>query len=199
MYLPPEILSAQVLITVKTYPLPSNKYDELVCTAGFLPDGKWIRLYPIPFRALPYESQYSKYFWVNLDLVRNTKDFRPESYRPKNGIEAIQVGSKVGTGKDKDWVERKKFVLNEVFYSMENLIERAKSDERKSLWWFPLSRQKRDPHKTKRSNIVKERIPFSFSFSVMVADDRREQAFDSQGTDANADGCKKQSTAGCLA
>ncbi len=133
MYLPPEIPSAQVLITVKTYPLPSNKYNELVCTAGFLPDGKWIRLYPIPFSALPYESQYSKYFWVKLDLVCNTKDFRPESYRPKYGIDAIQVGSKVDTGKDKDWAERKKFVLNEVFYSMENIIERAKSNERKSL------------------------------------------------------------------
>jgi len=24
----------KVLITVKTYPIPSNKYDELVCTAG---------------------------------------------------------------------------------------------------------------------------------------------------------------------
>ena len=61
MYLPHEIRDAQVLITVKTYPLPSSKYEELVCTAGFLPDGKWIRLYPIPFRALPYQDQYQKY------------------------------------------------------------------------------------------------------------------------------------------
>ena len=33
----------KVLITVKTYPAISNKYDELVCTAGFLEDGTWIR------------------------------------------------------------------------------------------------------------------------------------------------------------
>jgi hypothetical protein len=39
MYLPPEIPKARVLITVKTYPLPSGKYEELVCTAGVLEDG----------------------------------------------------------------------------------------------------------------------------------------------------------------
>jgi hypothetical protein len=133
MYLPHEILSAQVLITVKTYPQPSNKYNELVCTAGFLPDGKWIRLYPMAFRALPYGNQYSKYSWITVDLVRNTKDFRPESYRLKHGIEHIQVGSKIDTGKNKDWAERKKYVFNEIFDSMEKIIEQAKSDERKSL------------------------------------------------------------------
>ncbi len=37
MYLPDELSNAHVLITVKTYPLPSSKYDELVCTAGVLP------------------------------------------------------------------------------------------------------------------------------------------------------------------
>ena len=40
----------KVLITVKTYPTLSAKYDELVCTAGFKEDGTWIRLYPVPFR-----------------------------------------------------------------------------------------------------------------------------------------------------
>ncbi|SRR5258707_2726094 len=73
MYLPDEIPGAKVLITVKTYPQPSNKYHELVCTAGFF-DEKWIRLYPVPFRALPYKDQYSKYHWVTLDLVRNYSD-----------------------------------------------------------------------------------------------------------------------------
>jgi hypothetical protein len=66
MYLPPEIPKARVLITVKTYPLPSGKYEELVCTAGVLEDGKWIRIYPIPFRSLPYQEQYKKYHWLSL-------------------------------------------------------------------------------------------------------------------------------------
>lgn len=131
MYLPNDIPDAQVLITVKTYPLPSNKYNEIVCTAGLLPHGKWIRLYPIPFRALPYDNQYSKYHWVNLDLVRNTSDFRLESYRPKHGIDRIHVGEKVDT--KNYWAKRKEYVLKEVFTSMEELIHLAKSSERKSL------------------------------------------------------------------
>jgi hypothetical protein len=36
----------RVFITVKTYPPLSEKYDELVCTAGISEDGSWIRLYP---------------------------------------------------------------------------------------------------------------------------------------------------------
>jgi hypothetical protein len=131
MYLPDDIPGAQVLITVKTYPLPSNKYNELVCTAGLLPSGKWIRLYPVPFRALPYADQYSTYHWVNLDLVRNTSDFRPESYRSKQGIDGIHVGEKVDT--KNHWAKRKEYVLKEVFTSMEELIRLAKSSERKSL------------------------------------------------------------------
>ncbi|MEZ4900367.1 MAG: hypothetical protein R2822_00610 [Spirosomataceae bacterium] len=66
----------KILITVKTYPTLSNKYDELVCTAGFLEDGSWIRVYPIPFRKLEYDKQYSKYDWVEIDLEKNTSDFR---------------------------------------------------------------------------------------------------------------------------
>jgi hypothetical protein len=38
----------KVLITVTTIPLPSRSYDELVCTAGVLEDGTWIRIYPMP-------------------------------------------------------------------------------------------------------------------------------------------------------
>lgn len=132
MYLPSELAKARVLITVKTYPLPSDKYEELVCTAGVLPDGKWIRIYPIPFRSLPYDGQFKKYHWVELDLIRNTSDFRPESYRPKNGSdENIQSVGSIDT-KD-NWRERKELILGEVFSSMSELIVRAKSPEQKSL------------------------------------------------------------------
>ncbi|MDO8549705.1 MAG: hypothetical protein Q7S39_06095, partial [Ignavibacteria bacterium] len=83
MYLPTELKNQKVLITVKTYPLPSSKYEELVCTAGLLEDGKWIRIYPIPFRSLPYGKRFAKFQWIELSLMRNSSnDFRPESYRP---------------------------------------------------------------------------------------------------------------------
>ena len=50
----------KVLITVKTYPIPSAKYDELVCTAGVREDGSFVRLYPINFRDLPNASHETR-------------------------------------------------------------------------------------------------------------------------------------------
>ncbi len=50
----------KVLITVKTYPTLSAKYDELVCTAGFREDGTWIRLYPVPFRKKNHTTSNTK-------------------------------------------------------------------------------------------------------------------------------------------
>jgi len=134
MYLPESIDSAKVLITVKTYPLPSNKYEELVCTAGVLEDGKWIRIYPIPFRSLSQEKKFEKYQWIQLDLTRNKSDFRQESYKPKSDASSIQIIGKIGT--DDGWAERKKYVLKEVFTSFDHLISLAKGEQKKSLATF---------------------------------------------------------------
>jgi hypothetical protein len=128
-YLPDELPNARVLITVKTYPLPSRSYTELVCTAGLLDGEKWIRMYPIPFRFLQDQKRYPKYSWVEVDLVRNTKDFRPESYRLKN--ENITVVDTIGRANA--WAARKSFVLKETFTSMDDLIKLAKSPAKKSL------------------------------------------------------------------
>lgn len=87
----------KVLITVKTYPALSEKYEELVCTAGFREDGTWIRIYPVPFRKLDYETQYKKWQWIEVDLVKNDSDFRPESYRPYSEDTPIKILDSVGT------------------------------------------------------------------------------------------------------
>lgn len=132
MYLPFEIPNAKVLITVKTYPLPSRKYGELVCTAGLLDGEKWIRIYPVPYRFLKDDKQYPKYGWVELDLIKNTNDFRPESYRPKREIETnIKFIKKLGT--DNSWAGRKSYVLKTVYTSMKKVIELSKSKEILSL------------------------------------------------------------------
>lgn len=132
MYLPDEIPKAKVLVTVKTYPNPSLKYDELVCNAGFLDTGEWVRIYPVQFRSLPYEQQYGKYNWIEVDLVRRKADARQESYMPKLGIdEEILTLEAMDTGKDRNWSERKRYALQEVFYSMGDLIQLAKT---KNVW-----------------------------------------------------------------
>ena len=72
----------KILLTVTTYPLPSRSYDELVCTAGILESGEWIRIYPIPLSFLlrqraSEDQKLSKYTWMKLDLKKRTDDFRP--------------------------------------------------------------------------------------------------------------------------
>jgi hypothetical protein len=113
----------RVLITVKTYPAISSKYDELVCTAGFREDGTWIRIYPIQFRKKSYDQQYKKYDWIELDLVKNESDFRPESYRPYSHDSEIKITGHLTT--DDNWAERKKFVLGKVYYNRTELIAEA--------------------------------------------------------------------------
>lgn len=115
----------RIYIVVKTYPTISKEYSELVCTAGVLEDGSWIRLYPVPFRKLDFDQQYPKYTWVEVDVERNTKDFRPESYRPV--LNTITVGEKP---KKVDWEERRRLVFKnkKVYTNLQELVDKAKSD-----------------------------------------------------------------------
>lgn len=115
----------KVLITVKTYPTLSAKYEELVCTAGFREDGTWIRIYPVQFRKKAYHEQYGKYQWIEIDLVKNDSDFRPESYRPVTHDTEIKIIGSIPTDGDA-WMERRKFVLNKVYFSLTELIAEAK-------------------------------------------------------------------------
>lgn len=120
----------RILITVKTYPTLSKKYTELVCTAGFREDGSWIRIYPSPFRFLDDDRRYGKYQWIELELRKNSKDPRPESYSPSN-IDDINLGQKVGTGEHRDWAERKRLVLdpNTIHTNLGTIIAGAKAME----------------------------------------------------------------------
>lgn len=120
----------KVLITVKTYPTLSEKYDELVCTAGFREDGSWIRIYPVPFRKLDYQKRYEKWQWIELDLVKNDSDFRPESYRPKSIDADIKILERIDT--KGNWAKRKKIVSNHIWTNLSDLIA-AKNNDGTSL------------------------------------------------------------------
>ncbi|MDD2629580.1 MAG: hypothetical protein PHV61_05350 [Limnochordia bacterium] len=116
----------RIYIVVKTYPTISKKYTELVCTAGVLEDGSWLRLYPIPFRKLDLDQKYPKYTWVQVEVERNTSDFRPETYRPYNLSEMVveQKPNKV------DWDERRRIIFKnkKIYTNLQELIDKAKSD-----------------------------------------------------------------------
>lgn len=127
-------INLQVLITVKTYPIPSKKYDELVCTAGVTAGGDFIRLYPINFRELEYEQQYVKYQWISVDAEKHSaRDSRKESYRPHcDTLQALGEPIKTRGG---DWSKRAKYVLRCSSQSMEELWDRQEED-RTSLGIF---------------------------------------------------------------
>jgi hypothetical protein len=118
----------KILIAVKTYPTLASKYDELVCTAGFREDGTWVRIYPIPFRKLDYDKQYKKYDWIEIDLVRNDSDFRPESHRPYSIEDSINIVGHLNT--DNNWQLRKDIVLKNVYANLDTLIADAKDESK---------------------------------------------------------------------
>lgn len=125
----------KILITVTTYPLPSRSYDELVCTAGFLEDGSWIRIYPIPLSFLNQVKQdtgFKKYTWVELDVKERTDDFRPESYSPVNYN--VRILESLGT--ERYWKERKKVCLNNIYTNKHQLLEDSKAPKNVSLATF---------------------------------------------------------------
>jgi len=59
----------KVLITVMTYPYPSRKHQETVCTAGITESGKWVRLYPIDYRYRPEHQKFRKWQWIEVALA----------------------------------------------------------------------------------------------------------------------------------
>ncbi len=123
----------KVLITVKTYPIPSSKYDELVCTAGVRDDGSFVRLYPVNFRDLPYSRQYKKYQWITVNATKyRGRDDRKESYRPD--CESIKpLGEPIPSRGN--WSERARYALAQESRSMEHLYEKQQAD-RTSLGVF---------------------------------------------------------------
>lgn len=116
----------KVLITVKTYPTLSEKYGELVCTAGIREDGSWIRIYPLPFRRFEYYKRFAKYTWIELLVTKNESDHRPESFKPLGWD--FKILEKVDC--KNNWEIRKKLILkNNIYDNTALLAEKARANE----------------------------------------------------------------------
>ncbi|PPD58396.1 hypothetical protein [Dehalogenimonas etheniformans] len=98
----------KILITVRTYPIPSSKDIEVSCTAGITEDGNWIRIFPVPFRFLNEDQRFKKYQTIEANLIKAKSDTRAESYRVN--VETIKVISD-SIGTDNCWAARKSKVL----------------------------------------------------------------------------------------
>ncbi|HCT22648.1 MAG TPA: hypothetical protein DIW54_04655 [Chitinophagaceae bacterium] len=130
----------KVLITVTTYPLPSRSYDELVCTAGILESGDWIRIYPVPLSFLidlkgSGKVNDVKYTWIELEVNKRTDDFRPESHSPKYyDFRDLVVHNRLDT--KQNWLLRKEVCLKNVYTNLSKLIEQSKAPTNISLATF---------------------------------------------------------------
>lgn len=98
----------RILITVKTYPTLSATYGELVCTAGLREDGRWVRIYPVPFRRLEEYQKFKKYRIIEAQVIRNPKDPRPESH--KVDFQSLTLTETILSTRDA-WLERRDWVL----------------------------------------------------------------------------------------
>ncbi|MGH2966126.1 MAG: hypothetical protein ACRDMH_12220 [Solirubrobacterales bacterium] len=99
----------ELLPLVKAYPALSRTYGEVSCIAGVTMGGapQWIRLYPVPFRALGEDQRFAKYQPIRLRVERHSGDRRPETRRPdRDSIEL--VGKPIPS--DGSWQQRRRFV-----------------------------------------------------------------------------------------
>jgi hypothetical protein len=114
--------TVQVLMIVKTYPTPSTKYGELVCTAGIrLDTHQWVRIYPYPFRLIEQDYQFTKYDIIELPLERAKGDPRTESYKLYDLDKITKIGHL--PTQDPQWTERMRHVRPSVLQSVRDLMD----------------------------------------------------------------------------
>ncbi len=92
---------------VKTYPVPSRTYGELVCVAGVTRNGEWRRLYPISYRSQQGVEQFSKFQWLRVNTTPSQNDKRKESRRPDLHSIELQVTRLTTTH---SWARRRSIV-----------------------------------------------------------------------------------------
>lgn len=176
----------RVLIVVRTYPVPATKSIEASCTAGITQDGNWIRLFPVPFRLMAEENRFSKWQWIDTDVVKATSDARPESY--KLNSETVRGGAKIGTADG--WQARRDILKPLLRASMCRIRQEQDKNGFPTLGMFRPLRIKRlvleadDPNWSpeqlsvlKQDDLFKkapaqtlEKIPFKFKFEFQCAD-----------------------------
>lgn len=126
-----------VLPVVKAYPEASRKYRTTVCVAAVtIPDGRWVRLYPIRFTAYPEAKRFKKYQPFEVRAARNEGDSRPESYRINE--DTIRIKGPPIESKD-GWSERKRLLYKARVSSLCEL-QRLQKIEGKSLGMVQVDR-----------------------------------------------------------
>jgi hypothetical protein len=114
-------ITQEFLILTKTYPAPSAKYRETTCVAAVNRDGELRRLFPIPFRLLDGEHQFTRWEWITARAWPAANDRRPESFRI-DVDSIVRQGVRIGTSYG--WRERKQWIEPHVLPCFRDLEER---------------------------------------------------------------------------
>lgn len=79
----------KILVTVKAYPAIGKRHGEAASVAGIdVEQRRWIRLFPVPFRDMPFDQRFRKFDVIEVDACR-ASDPGPESYQPN--VDSIVV------------------------------------------------------------------------------------------------------------
>ncbi len=173
-----------VLVNCKTYPAVSTKYIETVCTGGIERDGRFIRLYPIPFRFLDDEQQYDRWDVIRVRAYRDTKDQRPESWHLEAGTE-IKILESISSER-----QRWEWMRHGVFESTDEMDRRGMTNglveiEPFELYWEPESKewsagqlnvfnQGNLFHGREKQEALAERVPWQFKLRFKEKSTGRE-------------------------
>jgi hypothetical protein len=159
----------KILIWAKTYPELSSKYLETVCTAGMLPSGKPLRLYPIPFRYLGGEKeQFSLYQWITADILKKHDDSRPESFRID--CDSIEAGEVIHPTRD-EWGKRAEFMFRDPDWQFESVeaLQKAQEEQGTSIGVVA-------PREIKKVEVVERSEEEAKSFEQKLAEVKKVQA-----------------------
>src|SRR4051812_45021704 len=85
----------RVLIVVRKYPVAAHKRGEGSCTAAVTNAGKWVRLFPVPYRFLQHDQRFTKYQWIEVDTLKARRDSRPESFNLN--VETLKIFETIST------------------------------------------------------------------------------------------------------
>jgi hypothetical protein len=83
---------SRIAVIIKAAPDIGRKHGETVCVAGIDYEGRWHRLYPVPFKDLTPNQRFKRWDLIEFEWRRPTDDDRIESKRIFSQT-LIRVGS----------------------------------------------------------------------------------------------------------
>ena len=176
------------LIVVRTYPSPATHGIEVSCTAAITECGKWLRLFPVPYRFLPEDQKFQKYQWIRCLATKARADRRPESFRLQD--DSIEVLSPPLSTANY-WQARKEYVFPLRKHCLCCIKRECETNHHPTLGIFRPMRIKRlliesasptwtneQLQKLRQVDLFKtspttelEKVPYKFQYEFVCADD----------------------------